>query len=445
MSAPATYSLGGKLSLWLALQTLAGLSAICVAVYIAIALGLQARQDQALDEKALQIGHLLVESGGDLTPQALRHRLDEVLVDHADMSLLLRRPDGTVFYEHAAMSGQQRLREKPIDQATVGALQLTLSGQLGLSTNTDDALLSRISAILLAASLVGTGLISAGAYFLVRHGLRPLRALAEQTQQMTADTLHLRLHLPDSPRDLVPLVAQFNSMLDRLERAYAQLESFNADVAHELLTPLATLIGSTEIALRRERSVAALRDTLGANLEDLQRLAGIVQDMLFLSQADRGAAARRGPPASLRGLVQKVASYYEAPLADADLTLEIRGDHFGSFDTLLVERALSNLLSNAARYADRGSAVRIDISATTEEVALQVTNHGDTIPPEHLPRLFHRFYRADMSRSGAAEHHGLGLAIVSAVAHMHRGTTFARSAGRQTSIGFAMRDATAPG
>lgn len=154
MSAPATYSLGGKLSLWLALQTLAGLSAICVAVYIAIALGLQARQDQALDEKALQIGHLLVESGGDLTPQALRHRLDEVLVDHADMSLLLRRPDGTVFYEHAAMSGQQRLREKPIDQATVGALQLTLSGQLGLSTNTDDALLSRISAILLAASLV---------------------------------------------------------------------------------------------------------------------------------------------------------------------------------------------------------------------------------------------------------------------------------------------------
>lgn len=128
-----------------------------------------------------------------------------------------------------------------------------------------------------------------------------------------------------------------------------------------------------------------------------------------------------------------------------DLTLEIRGDHFGSFDTLLVERALSNLLSNAARYADRGSAVRIDISATTEEVALQVTNHGDTIPPEHLPRLFHRFYRADMSRSGAAEHHGLGLAIVSAVAHMHRGTTFARSAGRQTSIGFAMRDATAPG
>jgi signal transduction histidine kinase len=81
--------------------------------------------------------------------------------------------------------------------------------------------------------------------------------------------------------------------------AYAQLEGFNADVAHELRTPLATLIGETEVALSRERSGRALRDTLASNLEEMQRLSAMVNDMLFLSQADRGAVARRGEPVSL--------------------------------------------------------------------------------------------------------------------------------------------------
>ena len=445
MISRTTHSLGGKLSLWLALQTLAGLAAICVAVYIAIALGLQSRQTKALDEKARQVGHLLTESASGASAQALRHRLDEVLIGHADMSLTLRRPDGSVFYEHASMPDQDRRREKTIDRATFGADQLTLSGQLGLSTEADQALLARIAAILLAASLIGTALISAGAYFLVRQGLRPLRALTEQTQRMTAETLHHRLQVPDPPQELAPLVTQFNSLLERLERAYTQLESFNADVAHELFTPLASLIGGTEIALRRERSADALKEVLGTNLEDLQRLASIVQDMLFLSQADRGALARRGPPVSLRDLALKVASYHEAPLAEADLTVNVQGDHVGSFDALLVERGLSNLLANAARYADRGSAIQVDIGTEAGHISLSVTNIGDTISPEHLPHLFNRFYRADVSRSDAAEHHGLGLTIVNAVARMHGGDSFARSAARQTTIGFAMLDRSAPG
>lgn len=86
------------------------------------------------------------------------------------------------------------------------------------------------------------------------------------------------------------MVTQFNALLVRLNRAYQQLEGFNADVAHELRTPLATLIGETELALSRQRDVAELRDVLGSNLEDLQLLAGLVNDMLFLSRADRGSA-----------------------------------------------------------------------------------------------------------------------------------------------------------
>jgi two-component system heavy metal sensor histidine kinase CusS len=129
----------------------------------------------------------------------------------------------------------------------------------------------------------------------VRRGLQPLQALARQTQAIAPDRLSDRLHLAHPVEELQPWIDQFNGLMDRLQRAYVQLEGFNADVAHELRTPLANVMGQTEVALSRERSPEALRETLVSNLEEMQRLAALVNDMLFLSQSDRGAVARGGP------------------------------------------------------------------------------------------------------------------------------------------------------
>ena len=211
-------------------------------------------------------------------------------------------------------------------------------------------------------------------------------------------------------------------------------------MAHELCTPLATLTACTELALRKARGAAELREVLGSNLEELQRVAGIVQDMLFLSQADRGASARRVATPSLAALARAVAEYHEAALAEAALGLRIEGDAKGEFDTRLLQRALSNLLSNATRYADRGTTIRIAIRADgSEEVTLTVIDQGPAIPPEHLPKLFDRFYRSDRARTGADQNHGLGLSIVAAIARMHGGRGFARSADGLTSIGISIR------
>jgi two-component system, OmpR family, heavy metal sensor histidine kinase CusS len=224
-----------------------------------------------------------------------------------------------------------------------------------------------------------------------------------------------------------------------LSQAYEQLEGFNADVAHELCTPLATLISSTELALRRARGAEELREVLGSNLEELQRVAGIVQDMLFLSQADRGSSARRVATASLAGVARQVADYHDAALDDAGVRVEVIGDTGGEFDLPLLQRALSNLVANATRYSARGSTIRIEIDALTGgEVRLAVANHGATIEPAHLPRLFDRFFRGDRARSGAHQNHGLGLAIVAAIARMHGGRPFASSASGITSIGFTV-------
>jgi two-component system heavy metal sensor histidine kinase CusS len=227
--------------------------------------------------------------------------------------------------------------------------------------------------------------------------------------------------------------------MDRLQAAITQLEAFNADVAHELRTPLASLMGHTEVALSRERSSAALREVMVASLEDLQQISGVVQDMLFLSRTDRGAQARRGEPVSLHALAGEVVEFHQLSLEEAALRASIEGDAQIAVDRALVQRALSNLLDNAVRHARSNSEVRVLISRQADGAArVMVENLGEPISAQALPRIFHRFYRADAARSDSGQHHGLGLAIVAAIARMHGGYTQADSADGFTRVGFVL-------
>ena len=283
--------------------------------------------------------------------------------------------------------------------------------------------------------------------WLVRKGLSPLAALAAQTRQVSALDNHKRLDAAGQPQELVPLITQFNDLLERLAVSYGQMQAFNADVAHELNTPLATLISSSELALRKPRPVEELREVLGSNLEELQRMAGIVADMLFLSRADRGQGnARRVRVASLAQLAAEVSDYYEALLQDKELHVAFDGDSPARVDIGLIRRAIANLVGNAVRYARAGTAIRIRIFSSASAagipagpcVTLLVSNEGDTIDPQHLPCLFDRFYRADASREHADLNHGMGLAIVAAIANMHGGETRAQSENGKTQIGFTI-------
>lgn len=441
MTRPPMRTLGRRLSLWLAVQSLAGLAAVCVTVYVTTLLAFDARQGKALADKEMQVRHLLADEADMSDAKALRHRFDDFLIGHQDMTLTLRRADGTAFYGATATVPKQEDSNLRILKFVVTAPTIDgapLHAELRLDRRDDRLLLARIGMTLLAVALVGAAVISAGGYALVKRGLRPVRDLVAQTRQLAADTLHKRLDGSAQPEELKPLVEQFNALLARLERAYDQMEGFNADVAHELCTPLATMVSGTELALRKVRSAEELQDVLGSNLEELHRITDIVQGMLFLSQADRGALARRVPVFSMAALTQKITDYHEGELADADLRLEIVGDAQGEFDDALLQRAISNLLSNATRYAQPQTTVRVEIQELDGRVRLQVINLGGTIAPEHLPRLFDRFYRADPSRSYAVRNHGLGLAIVAAIARMHGGEPLADSKDGVTTIGFSM-------
>jgi two-component system heavy metal sensor histidine kinase CusS len=232
----------------------------------------------------------------------------------------------------------------------------------------------------------------------------------------------------------------FFSMQDDVSLSIAlQLEAFNADVAHELRTPLGNLIGMTQVTLARPRDASELADVMLANLEDLERLRGIVNDMLFLARADRGTSTRSRAVVSLAAQARDVIDFYDAMLDEAGLKAEVAGDAMADVDASLVRRALSNLLGNAIRFAAPASTIRIKMAEGSDEFVLSVVNRGEPIDPAALPRLFERFYRAAQARDGSTRHHGLGLSIVEAIARMHGGRVFASSEGGETRIGFTVR------
>jgi len=433
-------SLGRWLSWWLAVQTFIGLGFVCVVVYVATSLNFSAKQSEELRHKQDVIRHLVREITTPEDLPSLRHKLDDFFIGHADLKLRLTEDAETLLYmTPPAPEPAANLRRVEFEIPSPWSGTTVLRAELALDSSSDAQLLRQLAWTLLASALAGAVLVSAGGAWLVRRALLPVRDLVRQAAALSPENVGQPLDGSAQAQELQPLVAQFNALLVRLDNAYRQLEGFNADVAHELRTPLATLIGETELALSRERCLPELRDVLGSNLEDLHRLAGLVNDMLFLSKADRGERARRSPVGSLAALAVEVVEFHDAALQEAGVSVRVSGDSGGDFDAALLRRAVSNLLANATRFAERGSIIDLDIGADPPGlVRVSVSNVGPKISAEHLPRLFDRFYRADRAREHGDTNHGLGLAIVAAIARMHGGTPFVRSTGGTTTVGFSI-------
>jgi two-component system, OmpR family, heavy metal sensor histidine kinase CusS len=440
---PGAHSISRRLSLQLASMTLAGMAVLGAGIYCSV--GALIEDKQATHEASTiriidDMVRIAAAKGGE---QEVLMKTRFYAPRRPGSRLALLRADGTVLHRDAdeppfrLSSHVHRARfDIPTSQLAGGVVHADLL----IDVADDVRLLRGVLLTLVIATLLG-GLAAYGlTLWKVRAGMAPLHDIVRQTRRISPRRLDQRLSLARPVEELTPWIDQFNALLERLERAYQQLEGFNADVAHELRTPLCTLIGQTELALSRNRPAEALRETLSSNLEELQRLAAMVNDMLFLSSADRGAQARRSSKASLAQLASQVIEFHEAALSERALSVAVRGDAVVPIDEPLFKRAISNLLGNAVRFADPGSeiVVRIDAEAP-DQVRVLVQNHGVTIEPSQLPRLFDRFFRAESSRSSEGQaHHGLGLSIVAAIARMHSGRTVAQSDRGVTRLGFTV-------
>lgn len=292
--------------------------------------------------------------------------------------------------------------------------------------------------VMLASVSGGVLLVALLGYLIANWGLVPLKHLSQEAQALSPSLLSQRLLTVQLPAELSDLAHSFNGALDRLDIAYSQLERFNADVTHELRTPLSNLIGETQVALSRERSASQLEEVLQSNLEDLERLRAIVNDMLFLARANQGERPQHLQLTSLADEVHKAIEFLDFLLDEAQVRVRVQGDVRAPIDRSLFCRAVTNLLHNAIRHSQPRSEIVVELAIDECQARVSVANLGPEIPAEHLGRLFDRFYRVDASRTKGGESHGLGLAIVKAVAAMHAGNVFAVSGGGVTTVGFSV-------
>lgn len=284
-------------------------------------------------------------------------------------------------------------------------------------------------AMLLGGCLGALG-VGALAWLAAWRGLRPLRTLTRLAQTVSAEALgNAHLEPGPLPGDLQPLAIAWNEMLTRLEDAFRRLHEFSSDIAHELRTPITNLMIQTQVMLdphQGPRPEAAYQEVLLSALEEYERLSRMINELLFLARADNGLLARADGELDLRREVDALVEFYEALAESLGVTVSVTGSASVRGDSAMLRRALGNLLANALRHSPAGETVRIDIrlhpSEAPQEIRVAVKNPGEIIPPEHLPHLFHRFYRVASSRTrqdGGGS--GLGLAIAQAIAQAHGG------------------------
>ncbi|QGY32019.1 Cu(+)/Ag(+) sensor histidine kinase [Pantoea cypripedii] len=256
----------------------------------------------------------------------------------------------------------------------------------------------------------------------VHQGYLPLRNVSQQINNITSKNLDVRLEPDNVPIELQQLVMSFNHMIERIEDVFTRQANFSADIAHEIRTPITNLVTQTEIALSQPRTVKELEDVLYSSLEEYNRMAKMVSDMLFLAQADNNQLIPERVPLDLRTEIIKVFEFFEAWAEEQQVGLTLGGDAARvKGDPLMLRRVINNLLSNAIRHTPAGESVTVHLQQRDAWVELRVENPGVPIAPTHLARLFDRFYRVDPSRQRKGEGSGIGLAIVKSIVTAHQG------------------------
>ncbi|WP_408331047.1 heavy metal sensor histidine kinase [Paraburkholderia agricolaris] len=284
-----------------------------------------------------------------------------------------------------------------------------------------NALLRAYSINVLLVTLLGTVISAVVAYSLAKLGLRPLKLLAERADQVSSSKLIQPLPDVSMSGEMLALNQAFNRMLQRLDESFARLSRFSSDLAHDMRTPLTNLLAESQVALSRQREAQEYRSVIESGIDETQRLSRMIDDMLFLARSENRMHQVNFRRIDARDEAELVAGYYETLASDKGIGIRVSGNAHFDGNPLLVQRALSNLLSNALTHAPAGSEVVVACTERDAVAEIAVIDAGPGIGPEHFQHIFDRFYRVDPARHESAAGAGLGLAIVSSIMDEHDG------------------------
>lgn len=309
--------------------------------------------------------------------------------------------------------------------------------ELGVSRGPVQQLLRRLLAILLILTPGILLVAAAGGYFLMAQPLRPLVYLTSQAERIGTGEMGERLPVIPTGDELERLSHSLNRMISRLEDALAHNRRFSADVSHELRTPLTILRGELEHVMQLRSAGPDVVNSVGSALEEIERLAKIVENLLAISHIDSGGAGIEFTQFDLHATAVNTAE--QMRLLAEEKTISLRCDSTGPVyvfgDKARIKQVLVNLLDNAIKYTRDGGHVTISVAAQPDGAVLTVSDDGIGIPADSLPHVFERFYRAERARSRGSAGAGLGLPIVEAICRAHGGTASITSTeGRGTTV-----------
>ena len=390
-------------------------------------------------------------------PTALEQRFSDILVGHHGAVLHVNGQDGrTVFasaggpnLSHITSAASRNNNRTAVHRWSDGKhTYRVLTRQLNGNASINNPTYTVSAAVAIDSHLkfldrfrrtlwlmISSGIIVMGlmGWLAVRQGHAPLHDIVAQIRRISANELNTRLSPQMVPHELNDLAISFNEMLERMEDSFQRLSNFSADIAHELRTPVTSLLTQTQVALSQSRSVDEYREILYSNIEEYERMAQMISDMLFLAKTDNGQYQLNSIDIDLTQEVKNLFEYYDAWAEERGVSLTLEGEATLSGDKLMMRRALGNLLSNAIKHTPPGNTVRVHLEITAERKTLiNVENPGTPIPPEHLAKLFDRFYRVDASRQRGEDGAGLGLAITKSIVELHDGKIEASSEEKHT-------------
>ena len=268
--------------------------------------------------------------------------------------------------------------------------------------------------LLLIASGAVIALSFAIAAVVVRNGLGPLNAIAAEIATICEDNLTKRITGERVPVEVSPIRDRLNELMSRLEASFNKERQFNADVAHELRTPLAGIRSTIEVTLARSRDASEYREALCSCLEIIKHMQSMVGNLLALARLDARQMSLRIEPVTIAELVGACWDTCADKAIQQEITFDNRIDPAMMLQTdrQNLSIILSNVLDNAAEYTDKNGRIRVTACRRDEAVEISISNTGCQLTNEQVSHVFDVFWRGDSSRSGTEVHCGLGLALV---------------------------------
>jgi heavy metal sensor kinase len=293
--------------------------------------------------------------------------------------------------------------------------------QIGRSLKDDEEILEDFRQAFRTATVIVLTLVALGGWFMARRTLSGIREVTRTAMAISDGAMGKRVPLTGRGDEIDRLSQTFNHMLDRIQSLITEMREVTDNITHDLKSPVTRIRGLAEVILTTGRSLDEYQAMAASTVEECDRLLGMINTMLDISEVKAGVAALNITHVDISALIKEACELFQPLAEDKGLVIKAKvpPQCLLSGDKRKLQRVVTNLLDNAIKYTSAGGTITISVDEGEKGEIISVSDTGRGIAADDIPHIFDRFYRADKSRSEPGV--GLGLSLVWAIVHAHGG------------------------